>query len=425
MNKAMTKAGLVLLLALSVSPFSSRGDEPERAKKSEDDVFPRGAAVDLGIDPAALEKLRKRAEESDSDAVVIVKNGRLVGDWDFGRARGPIETMSATKSIVNLAIGRLIDSGKIKSLDQPVSDFYPEWKQGRKKLITVRHLLNHTSGLQNLPTTTPEIYPSPDFVQLALAAELSDDPGSKFAYNNKAVNLLAGLVQRVSGTRMDRYIGKEIFEPLGIKDFDWTLDKAGNPHGMAGLQLRAIDLAKIGQMMLDEGVWKGEPVLSKDWVRKSVEPSQTLNPTCGLLWWLIRGTELSTVDDALVKFFQDRGMTAESTKQLEALKGKPLETMAFWDALRPIVRGDDVLKTKLVELNKNLPPVKRIVEGPVRGYEAQGYLGQYLVVIPNDRLVAVRQRRFRSSANPEDSKLNFGEFREMVTSLVGTPPAKP
>ena len=79
--------------------------------------------------------------------------------------------MSATKSIVSLAIGRLIDSGKITSLDQPVSDFYPEWKQGRKKLITVRHLLNHTSGIQNPPITT-EIYASPDFVQLALAAEL-------------------------------------------------------------------------------------------------------------------------------------------------------------------------------------------------------------------------------------------------------------
>jgi CubicO group peptidase (beta-lactamase class C family) len=246
-------------LCLGISAASSAG-EPAKTE----DVFPPGAAAELGIEPAALERIRKSAEEAASDAVVIVKDGRLVADWDFGKERGLIETMSATKSIVNLAIGRLVDTGKITSIDQPVSDFYAEWKQGRKKLITIRHLLNHTSGLQNERNTTVEIYPSPDFVQLALAADLSDEPGSKFAYNNKAVNLLAGLVQRASGTRMDLFLGKEIFEPLGIKDFAWTLDQSGNPHGMSGLQIRAMDMAKIGQMMLDEGFWKGKRILSKE-----------------------------------------------------------------------------------------------------------------------------------------------------------------
>ena len=207
--------------------------------------------------------------------MVIIKDGKLVADWDFGQKRQPIEAMSATKSIVSLAIGRLIDAGKIKSVDQPVCDFYPEWKQGRKRSITIRHLLSQTSGLQNLPTTMPEIYPSPDFVQLALAAELSDDPGSKFSYNNKATNLLAGVVKRASGMRMDQYLGKEIFEPLGITDVSWDLDQAGNPHGMAGLDIRAIDLAKIGQMMLDEGSWNGKQILSKEWVRKSIAPAKS------------------------------------------------------------------------------------------------------------------------------------------------------
>ena len=147
----MNKTVLLLLVALILKPSTLRADEPKAAQKPDVEFFPPGEAEKLGIDPAALEKLRKRAEEARSDAVVILKDGQLVADWDFGQKRGVIETMSATKSIVSLAIGRLIDSGKIKSLDQPISDFYPEWKQGRKKLITVRHLLNHTSGLQNLP----------------------------------------------------------------------------------------------------------------------------------------------------------------------------------------------------------------------------------------------------------------------------------
>ena len=428
----MRIAALLLVLASS----AARGDEPKHAGRDaapakggagrgEVADFPRGEPAELGIDKGALERLRRRSQEADSDAVVIVKDGRLVADWDFGRDRNPIEAMSMTKSIVNLAIGRLVDQGRITSLDQPVRDFYPEWNQGRKKLITIRHLLNHTSGLQS-NLITPEIYASPDFVQFALAAELSGDPGSKFFYNNKAVNLLAGIVRRASGERMDVFVGKEIFGPLGIKDFGWTLDKAGNPHGMAGLQIRAIDLAKIGQMMLDKGAWKGRQVVSKEWVRRSVEPGQALEPTCGLLWWLVAGPTRFTVDEAVVKHFKERGMTARSVEKLEVLKGQPMEREAFWAALRAILFQDEVLKKKLQELDNDLPPLKPIVEGPVQGYAAQGYLGQYLFVMPRHRLVAVRQRqrRDRDGANPEDPKTGFGEFMEMVAALVPDKPGR-
>jgi CubicO group peptidase (beta-lactamase class C family) len=421
----MTGRSFLLMAALSVilAPSAARGDEPKNGERGDLADFPRGDPDALGIDKGALERLRERGKASDSDAIVIVRDGRLVADWDFGRKRGPIEAMSATKSIVNLAIGRLIDQGKIKSLDQPVHDFYPEWNQGRKKRITIRHLLNHTSGLQCYPVTT-EIYASPDFVQFALAADMSDDPGSKFAYNNNAVNLLAGVVQRASGERMDVFIGKEIFTPLGIKETGWTLDKAGNPHGMAGLQIRAIDLAKIGQMMLDQGAWQGRQVVSKEWVRRSVEPGQAMNPTCGLLWWLVAGQTQFAVDEAVVTHFKERGMTARSLQKLDTLKGKPLEPQAFWAALRSILVEDEALKTKLRALNNDLPPLKPIVLGPSRGYAAQGYLGQFLFVMPRHRLVAVRQRRFRAGANPEDPKTMFGDFMEMVAALATEEPRR-
>ena len=85
---------------------------------------------------------------------------------------------------------------------------------------------------------------------------------------------------------MDIYIGEEIFKPMGITDFTWSLDPAGNPHGMAGLQIRAVDLVKIGQMMLDGGSWRGTRVVSEEWVRLSTgEPGRPHDPTCGLLWW--------------------------------------------------------------------------------------------------------------------------------------------
>jgi CubicO group peptidase (beta-lactamase class C family) len=107
----LTKTPFALLAMLLISPILSRAHEPKAAPVADAAVFPRGEPAKLGFSGDALEKLRKRSEESKSDAVVIVKDGRLVADWDFGQQRGPIEAMSATKSIVSLAIGRLIDAG--------------------------------------------------------------------------------------------------------------------------------------------------------------------------------------------------------------------------------------------------------------------------------------------------------------------------
>ncbi|MBS1489033.1 MAG: serine hydrolase [Bacteroidetes bacterium] len=173
------------------------------------------------IDKAALDTLLKAAKQTQTDGLVIYQDGKLYGEYYFGKEPKKIEAMSSTKSIVNLAIGKLITDGLLTSIDQPVYEFYPEWKQGMKKDITIRHLLNHTSGMQNFPNTNIEIYPSPNFVNLALAAELTDKPGTKFSYNNKAVNLLGGIVKVLTRKRVDNYLYEKIFEPLGINDFDW------------------------------------------------------------------------------------------------------------------------------------------------------------------------------------------------------------
>jgi CubicO group peptidase (beta-lactamase class C family) len=388
----------------------------------DDQAFPAARPADVGIDLAALERLKKRAEQAGSDAVVVVKDGKIVADWTFDKPAGPIEAMSATKSVVNLAIGRLIDQKKILSIDQRVSDFYPEWKQGRKRAITIRQLLNHTSGLQNNPITT-EIYASPDFVQFALAAELSDEPGARFAYNNKAVNLLAGIVQKASGRRMDIYIGEEIFKPLGITDFTWSLDSAGNPHGMAGLQIRAVDSAKIGQMMLDGGAWRGTRVVSEDWVRLSTgQPGQPHDPTCGLLWWLLGGSGSYEIDEAMIADLKEQGLTEDSVKKIEALKGKKYDMEGVWAALRPILHADKVVSRKLKELDDRIratgrPTPKRVAGGgPIEGYSAQGYRGQFLVVLPGRRIVAVRQLRAPQVDSVKTD--GFGEFTRMVQDLV-------
>ena len=286
--------------------------------------FAHATPAEAGLDAAALATLVERGKETHSDALVVLRDGKLVLDERYGHEDGAIETMSMTKTLVALAVGRLVDLGLLASIDEPVWHFYPEWRQGKKQEITVRHLLEQTSGLQ-ANRTTEEIYQSPDFVRLALAAELTTDPGTIFFYNNKAVNLLAGIVQIASKRRLDVFAREELFGPMGIDDVGWSLDKAGNPHAMSGIQLRPIELAAIGQMMLDGGRWRGRQIVSTAWLAKMTSPSPKA-PQYGLLTWI--DTERS--------FVLDDGV-------FDAWKKGRLESPAFIAKLRPL--KDRVFKT--------------------------------------------------------------------------------
>lgn len=403
------------VVPISEETPSDLNDEPVKAFVP---PFPKGDAQREGIDPEALASLIKRAEKTDSDAIIVVKNGKLIGEWYFDKPQGLIETMSATKSIVNLAVGKLIDNGQIKSLDQPVADFFPEWKQGRKKTITIRHLLNHTSGLQNERTTSIDIYPSPDFVQLALAAELSHEPGKRFSYNNKAVNLIAGVVKAASGQRMDVFIGNEIFAPMGITNFSWTLDSTGNPHAMSGLQISALDFAKLGQMMADGGRWNGKQLLSEKWIAESTRSSQEMTPNCGLLWWLIPEWRKATISEANIEEWREAGVSESFIKKVLPMKGKLYPRNEFFAALKKIFIGKKGIETWYDNTWRRGLPDGATAVGPILGYYADGYLGQYLVVLPKERLVAVRQMRSPGDGIDHKEIDSFRDFSKMVQALT-------
>ena len=351
------------------------------------------------LDPAALDRLIERARVAESDALIVVHRGQTILDERFGNPEGLIETMSVTKSIVALAYGRLLADGRLESLDEPVHRWYPEWNQGRKARITVRHLLAHRSGLQNQPRTT-EIYRAPDFVQLALAAELVEEPGSTFRYNNKACNLLSGLAERISGKRLDVLIGEEIFSPLGITEWQWTLDTSGNPHGMSGLQIRPEDLTKVGLLMMQRGAWDGEQILPQDFVEACVTDQALAPPGApvesiaerwgaphGLLWWVIDEPEFGITDallDEWARLDAPEGFI-EKMRSLREVRGDELMRRT-----RELAGGEEAWGEVTWQANR---PDFDIVERRVHGYSAKGYLGQYLIVLPDRELIVVRMRR--------------------------------
>jgi len=419
-----SKPALTALLAVGwivacTAARSAAGDEPSHDYVTFTiDGHAAGAPLEpvdadrAGLDAGALDSLVRRAGETNTDALVILHDGRLVGDWRFGKPSRPIEAMSATKSVVNLAIGRLVTTDRLR-IDDPVATFYPAWRGSPREAITVRQLLDHTSGLEAEPGTD-EVYLSRDVVQLALDAPLVSDPGTVFFYNNKAVNLLAGIVEKASGRKLDEYLRDEVFAPLGVGGFAWMRDGAGNPHAMAGLRIDAVDLARVGQLMLEEGFHDGTRVLSADWVRESVRPGGSVS-RCGLSWWPLEAPGTLGIADATIEAWRAGGADAGFIATMATLDGRTVAgesgVVALLDEAFGAGQGMQAYVTNVRD--RGLPGL-RVASGPIVGFRAEGYLGQYLVVLPESRLVAVRMIGEESFRSDSDA---FADFAELVRQL--------
>ena len=335
-----------------------------------------------------LDSIIRQSERTNSNTLVIYQKGKQVYKNYFGKPVEKIEAMSATKSVVSIAMGLLLDKKFIDSLDQPVYTIYPEWKQGNKKFITIRHLLEHTSGIQNVPNAGEEVEVAPDVIQLALCAELDDIPGSKYSYNNKSSNLLSGIIEKTSKLKLDKFLNKYLFNELGIIDSKWRTDEAGNPYGMAGLLIYPEDFAKIGLFILNKGNWNGKQLLSEKWIKEMFTPSVN-NKNFGYEWWLTYENQYFAIDDTFLASIKDK--TDESTFSLvKKLKGNYNKMQDIGVKAREIYSIEEL---KLVgKFMQSLPPSNWRIEnkGSIKNYAASGYLGQYLIIIPEKDLVIVR-----------------------------------
>jgi CubicO group peptidase (beta-lactamase class C family) len=381
--------------------------------------LPHGALSGSGLDEKALKSLLAEAERQDTSAIVIVKDGKVIAEKYGGSFDGgPLVAMSASKSVVNLAVGLLVGSGRL-SLETPVSSLFEAWKAGPRAAITVRHLLSHTSGLD--PTRTN--LKKETILEHAQASPLVFEPGARFQYNNNAVDLLAAVVSRSAGSPMDDYLDRTLFRKLDIVESSWMKDREGTPSGAGELLIRPVDLAKLGQLMLQDGRWNGEQLVPRDWVQLSVEPSQPYAEDCGLLWWregpfekqltpeVLEAWKDLDVEEAIVsgaRSLTSRHFTEES-EYLLALE-QALGTASFAKLKAKLSRADHVqwYGTK--------------ASGPAWGFSARGWLGQFLVVIPEHHLVAVRMRAPRPNDYSEDGQERDGyrTFARDVRALVSS-----
>jgi CubicO group peptidase (beta-lactamase class C family) len=348
----------------------------------------RSAAAE--INKIALQTLSQRSKYTKSDAVIVYHQGRKVFEYHSGKPK-PMPLMSCTKSIVSLAIGRAIADGKIKSIDQHVCDFYPEMNQGRKADMTIQHLLSMTSGIQNLGVGN-EIYPAPDYVRLALAAELTSPPGAAYEYNNKAVNLLSGIVHIATTQPLDLYVRDQFFNPMEIESWNWDRDDAGNASAMADLQLYPEDFVKFGLVMIQGGKWDDKQLVPGSWVQQSVAQSQPFDPQYGLLWWRWPKTSVGVLSENRVAELLKAGVNPQFAVALKRLTGTYFSSEFEWhralQSVYPAWNKVSLFSPGLLDTYASDAPMWH--HSDFDGYGAVGYLGQYLVVLPGRQLVALR-----------------------------------
>lgn len=238
-------------------------------------------------------------------AYLVVKDTMLLSEtyWGGYDKDSYSNSFSMSKSIVSLLIGCTIQDGYIKSIDQPVGDFLPEYKVGDRSKITLRNLLTMSSNLSwdesysSLFSITTQAYYGNDIKRIVLNLHSLGEPGKYFDYRGSDPQLLALIIEKVSGKKLSEYASEKIWKPIGAEhDALWSLDKKdGTEKASCCFNSNARDFARFGQLMLNGGKWKNKQIVPEWWVKEITKQENQLidkelnhpNQRYGMQWWLL------------------------------------------------------------------------------------------------------------------------------------------
>ena len=280
--------------------------------------FPRALPEECGV---SSRHIRKFLEELSSPAlhmhtVLILRRGRVISEAAFGSRTllAPTYTFSACKSVVSLAVGLLVGDGVLAVTDK-IGDFFEDIPglRRRPKDLTVEDLLTMRAGLL---FTEAEALTETDWVRRFLGAAQKSEPGTEFFYNSLNTYLLSALVCRRTGRGLTDFLRERLFTPMGITDVLWEKCPMGVEKGGWGLYIRPEDAAKLGQLVMDGGLWQGERLLSGEYLAAAlaphaIPPASTGDFNYGYQIWVGRGENTFLFNGMLgqnVLGFRDSGI---------------------------------------------------------------------------------------------------------------------
>lgn len=226
-------------------------------------------------------------------AFVVIQHKKVMLEqyWDNYSPLSLSNSFSMSKSLVSLLVGCAITDGYIKSVNQPVHDFLPEWTSFDGKSLTIKDLLTMSAGVDwdetynSLFSKTTEAYYGKDLWKLTQTEKLIEKPGVRFNYQSGAVQILAFLLQKATGENISTYASEKIWTPIHAEsDALWSLDhKDGMEKAFCCFNSNARDFARLGQLVLNKGSWDDVQVVDSNYIREATTPASWLEYTPTLL----------------------------------------------------------------------------------------------------------------------------------------------
>tara|TARA_B100001105_G_C22397596_1_gene447554 strand:- start:55 stop:1221 length:1167 start_codon:yes stop_codon:yes gene_type:complete len=258
-------------------------------------TFPVKVATSKSISTQSIESAIQFAEETDSHALLIFHKNELQLEHYFPEysKESITSTASMHKSVLAILIGIAIEQGYIESIDQPASDFLSEWSADKRNQITIRQMLQQSSGI-DFPEFSfhplgewNEMVVGDDVMKITINQLYEKDPDTEFAYNGINPQNLGLILQRATGQRYSNYLSENFWQYLAEKDSYVILDSEENkmPRMFCCLDAIAKDWLRVGVLILNKGILDEKRIVSESWIEQMTTPSK-LNPNYGFLTWL-------------------------------------------------------------------------------------------------------------------------------------------
>ena len=219
-----------------------------------------------------------------NQALVIIRNDTvLYSHYANDDSKRLHPSYSVAKSFTSALVGFAVQDGLIRSVDDLIADYLPEiCPDPRYNQLKIKHLLNHTSGIEHNLTVDGLLYYGKNLTRANKYIEFKNRPGTNQAYMNMNVWILGQLLEKVTKAPLNEYLEAKLWIPLGMEsNARWTADKGERIKPYCCLQATALDYAKFGRLFMNRGEWQGKQILNKEWVDWSISRDTTEGGTFG------------------------------------------------------------------------------------------------------------------------------------------------
>ncbi|WP_312769351.1 serine hydrolase [Epilithonimonas sp.] len=240
-------------------------------------------------------ELEKHLKENESVSFLVIQHGKILQEhyWDSYNKTTASNSFSMANTITTLLLGKSIDDQRIKGINQPFSEIYPEFSEKKfGKELTLENLASMEAGLDwkddhlSPFSKNAETYYGFSLANVVFDSQIKTKPGEKFEYQSGAMQLLGFAIGRAMGTPLSFYASAKLWKPLGMEqNATWTTDGLGIEKSFCCIQSNARDFAKIGSLILNRGRFGNIPLINEDFVSRMTTPTEGSNGVYGLGLW--------------------------------------------------------------------------------------------------------------------------------------------